>query len=222
MSEFEILTIQQNNREFILSLAVAIISFLSALLVYFDYRHRKKKERAEKSISIAEKFANNIIDPISIIFAFFKKYEIDKLIRKAHFLQLEDFDLEELKSIYNEDDINRYKEMINANDSNHKIRTIICDTLNSLEYMCMYIATNVADEKCIYNSLHQQFLKAIFFLCFEISLTNTDNKDKYYTNIIHVYNLWKKKYIKVSKKEEKYKKKKNKMKRKLLPSTTKI
>ena len=73
MSEFEILTIQQNNREFILSLAVAIISFLSALLVYFDYRHRKKKERAEKSISIAEKFANNIIDPISIIFAFFKK-----------------------------------------------------------------------------------------------------------------------------------------------------
>lgn len=222
MSDFEMITIQQNNREFILSLLVAIISLISAIFVYFDYRHRKKKERAEKSISIAEKFANNIIDPISIIFAFFKKYEIDTLTKKAHFLQLEDFDIEELKTIYNEDDIKKYKEMINTNDANHKIRTIICDTLNSLEYMCMYIVTNVADEKCIYNSLHQQFLKAISLLYFEISLTNTDNKDKYYTNIIHVYNLWKNKYIKVSKKEEKYKKKKNKMKRKLLPSATRI
>ena len=46
-------------------------------------------------------------------------------------------------------------------------------------------------------------------------LINTNNKDKYYTNIIAVFNLWKKKYIKASKKEKKIKKK-------LKPQTPKI
>lgn len=222
MSEFEILTIYQGNREFALSLAVAIISFISALVVYFDYRHRKKKERAEKSIAIAESFATDIIEPISIMFAFFERFEIDKITGKINFLQLEDFDMEELKTIYNEDDIEKYKNLMNTNDAKYQVRSIICNTLNKLEYMCMYIATNVADEKCIYNSLHQQFLKVISLLYFEISFTNIDNKDKYYTNIIHVYNVWKKKYIKVSKKEDKFKEKKRKMKKKLLPSPTKV
>ena len=42
MSEFEILTIQQGNREFALSVIVAIVSFVSAVIVYIDYRNRKK------------------------------------------------------------------------------------------------------------------------------------------------------------------------------------
>lgn len=104
---------------------------------------------------------------------------------------------------------------MNTNDPQHTLRGTICNTLNNLEYLCMYIATNVADEKYIYNSLHQQFLKCIALLYFEISIANTDNKDKYYTNIIHVYNLWKKKYLCVVQKEKK-------LKKKLLPSNHKV
>lgn len=222
LSYFEQLTIQQGNRDLILNIIALAVASLSVIAFYIDYRSRKSKERAEKSISIAESFAIDIIEPISIIFAFFEKFEIDKITRKTYFLQLEDFDIEELKTIYSEEDIEKYKKMMDTNDTEYKIRSIICNTLNKLEYMCMYIVTNVADEKCIYNSLHQQFLKAISLLYFEISFTNTDNKDKYYTNIIHVYNLWKKKYIKVSKKEERFKEKKRKMKKKLIPSPTKI
>lgn len=79
----------------------------------------------------------------------------------------------------------------------------------------MYISARVADEKYIYNSLHQQFLKAISLLYISISLANTDNKDKYYTNIIEVFNIWKTKYIQSDNKEKKLKKKLN-------PSTPKI
>lgn len=222
LSYFEQITIQQGNRDLILNIIALAVASFSVIAFYIDYRSRKSKERAEKSISIAESFAIDIIEPISIIFAFFEKFEIDKITRKTYFLQLEDFDIEELKTIYSEEDIEKYKKMMDTNDTEYKIRSIICNTLNKLEYMCMYIVTNVADEKCIYNSLHQQFLKAISLLYFEISFTNTDNKDKYYTNIIHVYNLWKKKYIKVSKKEERFKEKKRKMKKKLIPSPTKI
>lgn len=222
MSEFELLTIQQGDKNFALSVIVAVISFLSAFLVYWDYKNRKNKERAEKSIEIAKSFAQDIVDPISILFAFFEKFDIKKVIDKANFIQLEDFDIEELRNIYSENDIADYVKKMNDNDPKHEIRTIICDTLNKLEYMCMYIATDVADEKCIYNSLHQQFLKTISLLYFEISLANTDNKDKYYTNIIHVYNLWKNKYIKIVKKEDKFKEKQKKMKKKLLLPTPKV
>lgn len=214
MSEFELLTIQQENNNFILSIIVAIISFLSALFVYWDYRKRKKKESAEKSIEIAKDFALNIVEPLSRIYLFFKKNKIDIIINKINFMRLESFDIKELNTLYMIDDISAYRNIINENDVNHEIRNLICDTLNRLEYQSMYISTKVADGKYIYNSLHQQFLKCISLLYFEISLINVDIKDKYYTNIIHVYNLWKNKYIKTIKKEEKIQRKRGKIQKK--------
>ena len=218
LTQFEILTLQQGERNFVLAVIVAIITLLSTIGVYWDYRHRKNKERAEKSIHIAEEFAKNVITPISILDAFFEKLEIDKIINKIDFLQLEDFDNEELKNIYDQKDIDSYIKIMNTGDPEGKIRTLICNTLNRLEYLCMYISTNVANEKYIYNSLHQQFLSAIALLYFEISMPNIDDKDKYYTNIIHVYNLWKNKYIKATTKQDKFKKKQRKLKKKLLPA----
>lgn len=220
MSEFEILSLQQENNAFLLSVIVAVVSFVSAFIVYLDYRHRKRKERAEKSIEIAKDFALNIVDPLSKIHTFFKQYKIDKILNKVSFLELSDFDCEELKDLYDVKDILEYKKIINENKiDENSIKNIICDVLNSLEYDCMYIVTKVADDKYIYNSLHQQFLKTIALLYLEISLINVDNKDKYYTNIIHVYNLWKNKYIKSIKRENKILKKQKKLKKKLqLPS----
>lgn len=218
LTDYEILSLRQERNNFILSIVVAIITFVSVVLIYIDYRNRKNKERAEKSIEIAKAFAREIINPISLLYAFFTANHIDSIINKINFLRLEDFDFEELNSLYNASDIKEYQDLIHKNDSDLKIKALICDTLNKLEYMCMYISTKVADEKYIYNSLHQQFLKAIALLYIEISSTNKDSKDKYYTNIIHVYNLWKNKYIKASKKEEDFKKKQKQKKKKLLPS----
>lgn len=222
LSAYEQITIQQANRDFYLSLAAFIITFISVFIVYIDYRHRKNKEKAEKSIEIAKDFALNIVDPLSVIHAFFNKFHIDDIINKVNFMQKEDFDIEELNFLYNANDITNYKKIIADNDLDGKIRTLICDILNTLEYQCMYISTNVADGKYIYNSLHQQFLKAIALLYFEISLINIDNKDKYYTNIINVYNLWKNRYIKSMNKEIKIKKKQKKLNKKLLLPNPKI
>lgn len=222
LTYFELVSIQQADREFLLNVIVAIVTFLSVLIIYLDYRSRKRKERAEKSIEIAKVFATKIIDPVSQLYGFFETFNIDTIIKKIDFIELEDFDFEELTSLYSSKDIDSYKKVLDTNDSEHKYRRLICDTLNNLEYMCMYISTNVANEKCIYNSLHQQFLKAISLLYFEISLINTDHKDKYYTNIIHVYNLWKNKYIKAIKRENKFKKKQKKQKKKLLLPVPKI
>ena len=68
-------------------------------------------------------------------------------------------------------------------------------TLNKLEYICMNISSRAADSNYIYQSLHQIFLRTIRNLYMEISIINTNACDKFYTNIIHVYNMWRNKYL---------------------------
>lgn len=215
LTYYEFLSLQQGERNFWLSLILGVITFISVLLFYIDYRNRKNKERAEKSIKIAEQFAKEIIIPLSAIYHAFEQFGIDKLVQKVKFIDFEDFDIEELKTIYSSEDISMYKKLLDACDQENNITSICCIILNNLEHMCMNISSKVADEKYIYNSLHQQFFKAIALLYFQISLINIDNKDKYYTNIIYVYNIWKQKYIKAEKKEKK-------LKRKMKPRISKI
>lgn len=221
LTYFEEISIQQSNRDFYLNLIVALVTFISVLLFYIDYRNRKNKERAEKSINIAEQFANSIIPKLSIIFGVFEKFGLYKILEEVKFINFTDFDIDELNELYSQESIQKYQELLSKNshilinDKKVDVEDLMVTTLNQLEHMCMYISTKVADEKYIYNSLHQQFFKAISFLYISISLTNINNKDKYYTNIIEVFNIWKSKYIKYDKKEKK-------MKKKLKPSLHKI
>lgn len=90
--------------------------------------------------------------------------------------------------------------------------SLVDDVLNELEYICMDISSQAAGSKYIYQSLHQIFFRTIKVLSIEICLRN-DGKycDKYYTNIIHVYNEWTKRYERDLKKEEKRKNRVNKI-----------
>jgi hypothetical protein len=85
--------------------------------------------------------------------------------------------------------------------------SLVDDVLNELEYVCMDISSQAAGSKYIYQSLHQIFFRTIKILSVEICLRNNGKYcDKFYTNIIHVYNEWTSIYEKSSKKEEKRKK----------------
>lgn len=73
--------------------------------------------------------------------------------------------------------------------------TQIIDLLNKLEAYCMYFSNGLADEEIVYQSLHQMFLITIKQLYFLIARNNKDNgADKYYVNIIEMYNKWSKRY----------------------------
>lgn len=80
-------------------------------------------------------------------------------------------------------------------------------SLNKLEAICLDISTKAADSKFIYQSLHQMFLRNIRDLYMEIASINIDSKDKYYTNIISVYNEWVNMYISKYRKERRLTKK---------------
>lgn len=73
---------------------------------------------------------------------------------------------------------------------NFEFQNIISETLNNLEYFCMYFKAKIADENTVYPTLHQTFLRNVKFLYYNIANINKESKDKYYTSVIYIFNKW--------------------------------
>ena len=67
----------------------------------------------------------------------------------------------------------------------------ISSLLNTLEWFSMNCRYGLADEKVLYQSLHQTFLSTVWMMYYYISMNNAANVDKYYTNIIWLFTEWK-------------------------------
>jgi hypothetical protein len=195
----------------LINIVIAIVAFIAFIVSYCDYRSRKSKESADKSILIAKEFEKNLLTPMATISGLVNNKDMQIILNKYRFTEFIEFDREEMKEFYTNTEIEQYKralEKIETEKDSGKFESIYVDietVLNKLEYLSMYITSKVADEKYIYNSLHQMFFKTIQVLYIHISSLNSDNKDKYYTNVIELYNIWTNKYVKDCKKEKRYK-----------------
>lgn len=70
------------------------------------------------------------------------------------------------------------------------VSRLVTDSLNKLECFCMFFNYKIADEEVIYQSVHQVFLNTIKSLYINIAKINKTSSDKYYTNIIELFNKW--------------------------------
>ena len=95
--------------------------------------------------------------------------------------------------------------ILNNSNLPFKFTQLVFSVLNDLEYICMYISSQSAGSKYVYQSLHQIFLKTIKLLYPIICWNNDTYTDKYYVNVIYVFNEWQKHKNK-SKKKEKFRK----------------
>lgn len=75
--------------------------------------------------------------------------------------------------------------------------------LNDLEWFSMQCRYGVADEKLLYQSLHQTFLSDVQMLYFHISSRNINSEDKLFTNLIWLFQRWKSRLEKFKKKNQK-------------------
>lgn len=66
----------------------------------------------------------------------------------------------------------------------------VINFLNELEPFCMLLRYNIAEERLIYQSLHQTFLKHMKNWYFFISKDNQIDDNRYYDNIIWLYEKW--------------------------------
>lgn len=67
---------------------------------------------------------------------------------------------------------------------------LIMELLNELEWFSLHFTYKLADEKLVYQSLHQTFISNVQTLYFFISRINKSPSEKYYTNVIHLYRSW--------------------------------
>lgn len=68
----------------------------------------------------------------------------------------------------------------------------LVDFLNDLEWFSMSCRYGISDEEVLYQSLHSTFLSCVWQLYFYICDMNIRNEDKLYTNIIWLFNRWRK------------------------------
>lgn len=149
-----------------------------------------------------------------------EKYSVEKIdiILLNNFINNDEKELESKKEVaaaledgkenknYKKSDIKEYNEAKMKYKTyeicyNDQFKVIECETLNKLEYFCMYFNSGIADEETVYQSLHQSFLDMVRVMYFRIASVNKTGKDKYYTNIIDLYNKWSERDSKLQEKE---------------------
>lgn len=79
----------------------------------------------------------------------------------------------------------------------------VWDFLNDLEWFSMSCRYGISDEEILYQSLHSTFLSTIWMLYFYIADRNHTNEDKLFTNIIWLFDEWRKRLIDIQKAAEK-------------------
>ena len=154
----------------------------------------------------------------------FTTFEIEDILVAENEDEDEDVDVfKNFKDILcSEDTQKEYQNFLNEKYSekeqekfNSKFPVLVESTLNHLEAICITITSQAAGSEFIYDSLHQTFLKTIKILAVLIAANNNNNVDKYFTNIIQVYNMWNKRKNKDIKKLIKTQKKINKMQKRM-------
>lgn len=212
--------------------------FFTAIWSMHQYIKNKLSKQQEKASQIATDFADNLMEKMGLISkTLLANEEIQRIVNifdknpncLSQFTTYEILDLlkdekifENFSNILHSDETQeKYISFLNNKYSetekqkfNYKFPVLVESTLNHLEAICINISSQAAGSQFIYDSLHQTFLKTVKILAILIARNNDNNVDKYYTNIIQVYNMWNKQKNKDIKKLRKTQKKIEKMQKK--------
>lgn len=82
-----------------------------------------------------------------------------------------------------------------VNEMGKKYSEIGVYSKNKLEWFAMHFTNNIADESTVYQSLHQIYLKTVISQYLDISENNKRGHEKFYINVIGLYNQWNRKEI---------------------------
>ncbi len=216
--------------QIIVSICGLGLIFWQVRLMREDYNTRFEYQKREKAIEISKEFSS-LIKNTSIINKILLKTRMSTMMQELKInekeILLESFNVVELKkqiktietdismNTYDkfmeeisEEDIKRiFKsaaiDYIDKDKAFSFIYSTIFEILNKLETMAMCFMADIAEEDIVYQSLHQVFFSYVEANYILICILNSNGgKDKYYTNIIGLYKLWKKRYFDDLRKEE--------------------
>lgn len=184
-----------------------IIGFIYAYKQYKLYKHEVNTnleiERSEKAIEVAKLFAENLLEDISDLLDIFEEIGLQDIMNKVKSEKMKNFTCIEMNRIIDKNELEmilgKLKELSKTNQEKF---SNISKVLNQLEYMSMYFNTGIAEEKTVYQSLHQLYLSFVKEVYPVIAFANVNNKDKAYINVIKLFNVWNERYIENSETEK--------------------
>lgn len=189
-----------DNLNLILQIGTNIFVIVSVIIAFKQFaiyrdetKENQNKSEAEKAISIAEEFAKFYISEMSYILRELKAIGMREIVNKKDSKNMRNFDNEEIIEIFTEEEIRIMENL--KNNMSIELKSKMSEILNRLEYVAMYLNSGIANEEIIYPSLHQVFLPFIKSCYYIIAELNSESSNKYYTNVIKLYNLWNDKYI---------------------------
>lgn len=174
-----------------------------------------KKEKAKKFLGSMEKKSISFLKHLAS-FRFnrpdVKAIQLEAAIRKFDDNLSLDKNIDNLADRFSADDKSKIAFKLDLmayiNELAIEFDSQVNTVLNKLEWMSMYFNLGVADENVVYQSLHQTMLNTITALYIWISYRNTDPCEKYYDNVITLFNRW---HEKRNKKRQEYTKKRKKL-----------
>lgn len=102
---------------------------------------------------------------------------------------------EDLIKYYQNDETPRPLTTLDSEVLSTFLGKLITKVLNNMEYFALHFTHNVADESVVYKSLHQTYIKLVQMLYYNIAMRNPMAPQKYFTNIIELYEIWNNKSI---------------------------
>lgn len=179
-----------------------------------------KRVRSKEAIELTQFYKDNIINKISIITKVYKETKILAILDKIKIDSMKNFDVGELNSVLSQADrdeiekIRMSKEFENvilshadyfdidlskvSEEDKDMVEKIVINQfkvlsqqlLNNLEYFAISFNCKIAEEKIIYQSLHQTYIRIVSHMYYEISKNNKTGEQKLYTNVIDLFNVW--------------------------------
>ncbi len=141
----------------------------------------------------------------------FTKLDAEKIVLSKILLYATKSDRSSVLTMYNSFDDKVKPDVIRIDFENE-----ISMLLNDLEWFAMNCKYRIADEKLLFQSLHQTYLSMVWLLYYYIASTNCGQpEDKYYTNVIWLFKTWKEKVDKLASKNQKKAKRVKKLENKV-------
>jgi len=191
---------------------VGVVGLIGLYLAKKEFNYKIKKDSIQRAVELTQYYIKEILPAQSEFNTLFKGSQYETEMKKFNQDEFCNFDLVEMRKIIMQNHAGESFEQVIANISkflgnalNKKVeikdkdgktvqtmvsRFELDDYVNNLEYFAMNFVTGIADKETVYRALHQTYLATVRNVYFVISFQNDHPKDKFFNNIIELYQEW--------------------------------
>lgn len=154
-----------------------------------DNKIRDERQSIKLAIDLCECFKNKIMLKAESIRNLQSKLPIYEKIKSQNF---QFYNFAELNEMLETEEYRKILKNFFNNDENKMLINECNSLLNELELFAMSFVKEIADEEIAFPTLQAVYIRFVETCYPIICVSNIDSTDHYYTNVVSLYSIWKK------------------------------